>query len=178
MSWDNLSKRLIDDEGRNVVKDDAGKGLGRYGILQSTYTSLGYPGANKHGFSWPESVENLTEELAKVFYYYEFYTKSGADKIKDEQLAFVLLSLSVNTGIGRPLRWLQSLVDYNGSPLVRDGVFGTKTEYAINNYSFGFPTLVKFFKQKAETYYRALVKDNPSLYTKYLDGWLKRLEKM
>lgn len=171
-NWETSIKRLLEEEGGFAAQDNK-NGAVNFGITQKTYNSLKYPGSSKHNFSWPEEVKDLTIPLAKVFYYHEFWLPSGASKIISDRLAFTLFTLSVNIGLGRPTRWLQYLVG-----TTPDGVFGPKTESAVNSYPYGEDTLLKYFKKKAETYYRTLAHDNPQWYADDLSGWLKRLEKL
>jgi len=60
-------KFVLGKEGSRLVKEDAGKGASRYGILQSTARTFGYKG----------SIRNITKEQVEDIYH-KLWERSGA----------------------------------------------------------------------------------------------------
>lgn len=60
------------------------------------------------------NINNITKDQASKIYYDEYWKKSGADKIKDKDLAYVHFDATVNHGLGNSRKFLeQSGGDFN-----------------------------------------------------------------
>lgn len=117
--------RVLDDEG-GFTKDPAdngnwtgGKqGVGllkgtKFGIAANTYPTL--------------DIANLTREEAVAIYRRDWWNALRADQMPP-MVAAMLLSVAVNTGLGRAARWLQKAV---GVPA--DGKIGPVTLGAVQS---------------------------------------------
>ena len=120
-------------------KNDKG-GETNYGITQKTYNLY----IKKQNFQ-NKTVKQITKEEAISIYYQEYWLLSGASKIFDFKLAYLLFDSCVNHGVS----------------------IGKKL-YKNANADFE-----KFIDLRRERYY-AIVKNNPTQKI-FLKGWLNRL---
>lgn len=111
-----------------------------YGITQKTYSTY----LKKQNFQ-NKTVKNITKEEAISIYYQEYWLLSGANKIIDFKLAYLLFDACVNHGLGCG-----------------------KSLYKNSNGDFQ-----KFIDLRREKYF-AIVKNNPKQKI-FLNGWLNRL---
>ncbi len=117
-------------------------GKTKYGITEPT---LNYYKSKYRKFD-NTNIHNLTKEQAAQIYYDEYWKKSGADKIKDKDLAYVHFDATVNHGLGNSRRFLeQSGGDFD-----------------------------KYIEIKRK-FYGDIVKNRPSQ-EKFYKGWMNRLD--
>ena len=135
---------LFDREGdySNHALDKGGKT--KYGITKDTLEY--YQGKyNKFGNT---NIHNLTKDQAAQIYYDEYWKKSGADKIKDKDLAYVHFDATVNHGLKNSRKFLEQ----------SGGDFDKYIEIRRN-------------------FYKAIVKNNPKQDV-FLKGWMNRLDEI
>ena len=109
-------------------------------------------------------------EKVKIFYKKEFWDKMRLDEVDSELKACELFVFGVNVDTVPAVRVLQKLLG-----VVVDGIMGTLTLKALNNYdeqSFDVD-----FDRAEIAYYRILVKAKPE-YHIYERGWINRARKI
>ncbi len=139
-------------------KTDRG-GLTKYGICTRDYPD--------------EDVSNLTPERAEFLITRDFWTPLRLAEIASQEVANEILEMAVNIGGGRAARIVQkALAEFRLYPPSADGIIGSKTIAAINN--FRYPgALVRMIDALQICYYSDLVKSNPSQFGNYV-GWVNR----
>ncbi len=93
-------------------------------------------------------IKNITKDQAMRIYYDEYWKKSGADKIKDKDLAYVHFDATVNHGLGNSRRFLKE----SGGD---------------------FDKYIEIRKK----YYNDIVKNKPEQ-ERHIRGWLNRLDEI
>ncbi|MBQ8886268.1 MAG: hypothetical protein IJY61_01025 [Candidatus Gastranaerophilales bacterium] len=111
-----------------------------YGIAQKTYSAY----LKKQNLQ-NKTVKTITKEEATKIYYEEYWLLSGANKINDFKLAYLLFDSSVNHGVST-----------------------AKKMYKNSQSDFD-----KFINLRREKYL-LIVKNNPTQ-KNFLKGWLNRL---
>jgi len=117
--------------------------------------------------------------LVEDFYKEHFWDVFRGDYITSQKLANVIYDCAVNSGITRPIKWLQaSLNDIVNSKLSVDGKYGNNT-HNIVLMALQTPEnevlLVKDINRQRRNFYNDIVRRNPSQ-KKFLKGWLRRVE--
>ena len=126
----------------NHALDKGGKT--KYGVTDNTLrqykdTHKNFPNIN---------IKDLTKEQAAQIYYDEYWKKSGADKIKDKNLAYLHFDATVNHGLKNSRKFLeQSGGDFD-----------------------------KYIEIRRK-FYKAIVKNNPKQDVFY-NGWMNRLDEI
>jgi lysozyme family protein len=127
--------RVLEDEGgfTNNPKDPGnwtggrvgnGKLLGtKFGIAANTYPNVDIP--------------NLTREQAKAIYRRDWWDKLRLDRMPP-MVAAMLLSVAINTGIGRASRWLQAAVGAKVDGQVGPATIGAVQATDPNDIGFLF----------------------------------------
>ncbi len=126
----------------NHALDKGGKT--KYGITEGTLKNY----RDNYGKFKDANIHNLTKEQAAQIYYDEYWKKSGADKIKDKDLAYVHFDATVNHGLGNSKKFLEQ----------SGGDFDKYIEIRRN-------------------FYKAIVKNNPKQDV-FLKGWMNRLDEI
>lgn len=126
----------------NHALDKGGKT--KYGITDNTLRLY----KDKHKNFPNINIHNLTKEQAAQIYYDEYWVKSGANKIKDKDLAYVHFDATVNHGLGNSKKFLEQ----------SGGDFDKYIEIRRN-------------------FYKAIVKNNPKQDVFY-KGWMNRLDEI
>lgn len=103
-------------------------------------------GISKRAFPYID-IKNLDLETAKGLYKTSYWDKTGCDHL-EPKLAVSVMDAAVNCGVGRVSKWLRE--DFN--------VKGLSLEE---------------FNARREHYYRVEIRE--SLRSRYLKGWLNRL---
>lgn len=111
-----------------------------YGITQKTYNAY----LKKQNFQ-NKTVKDITKKEATKIYYEEYWLLSGAYKINDFKLAYLLFDSSVNHGVRTAKKLYQ-------------------------NSQANFDKFINLRREK----YLLIVKNNPSQKI-FLKGWLNRL---
>ncbi len=95
--------RMFGAEGEysNHKNDKGGETM--YGVTKDTLSDY----KKKHPEFKNVNINNITKEQASRIYYDEYWKKSGADKIKDKNLAYVHFDATVNHGIGNSRKFLE-----------------------------------------------------------------------
>ena len=117
--------------------------------------------------------DSWLQERVRDFYIANFWTQSYT-LIEDQELVDWMFSLAVNTGMSPngkslPHKWVQQAL----GGIVADGIIGPVTRKAIKD-TFDVKVLLEGAKAYARTFYRDLVKRDPSKKC-YLKGWLRRV---
>jgi len=119
-------------------------GKTKYGITEPT---LNYYKSKYKKFD-NTNIRNLTKEQAAQIYYDEYWAKSGANKIKDKDLAYAHFDATVNHGLANSRKFLEQ----------SGGDFDKYIEIRRN-------------------FYKAIVKNNPKQDVFY-NGWMNRLDEI
>lgn len=153
---------VLNNESGTPIENDNNRGLSVWGITWITAKPL-QP-------DWTESIlRGLTRGQAGTFYYRHFWLPSNVGLIDDQALTNKVLDLCVNLGQGTAIKLLQKAVG-----VTADGVIGPATAKAIN--SMDPAQALAWYRDRVKGYYKNLVASIPAL-SKYLDGWLDRLER-
>jgi lysozyme family protein len=152
-------KQVLANEGGYVNDPADPGGETKFGITKKSYPTL--------------DIKQLTEQQASNIYYLDYWNPLY-DLIESNKLSYRLFDVGINIGKKKAVEILQTLLVEHGAQITVDGKFGQKTLDACNaNSVLIYPLYVK----KLEEYYKGLTIKNPNL-TKFLNGWLKRLNKM
>jgi len=133
-------------------------GFTKYGISQKAYPNL--------------DIKNLTIQDAKKIYKTDYWDRIKGDQIANQNLAAVLFDYAVNAGTGQAAKDLQRIINNQGQNISIDGAIGPQTLAAINKLNGD--SLANFLSARRIDFYKNLATQNPALYAKYLNGWLKR----
>lgn len=148
---------LIKLEGGYVNdKNDKG-GKTKYGITEDVWKRFG--DASK-------SIQDITIDDAEKITKSQYWDKVKGDDIISQSVAEVIADWAYNSGVSTALKYAQRIVNVED-----DGKIGPKTLQAINK--FNSKELFEQLKSKRESFYRAIVFNNPSQ-SKFLKGWLNR----
>ena len=93
-------------------------------------------------------IKKITKDQASRIYYDEYWKKSGADKIKDKDLAYVHFDATVNHGLGNSRRFLKESGE-------------------------NFDKYIEIRKK----YYNDIVKNKPEQ-ERHIKGWMNRLNEI
>ena len=100
--FNKMMKHIYKTEGGFVDnKNDLG-GRTNKGITQKTFDAY-----NKKMNRPLKDVKDITFDEADEIYYKEYYKASGADKIKDKNLAYLHYDAAINHGVGRAKQFLE-----------------------------------------------------------------------
>ena len=146
----------------NVTGDKGGDT--NSGITQSGFDAF----CQKKGLV-THSVETLTEDEKQAVYLDIWY--SSFSSFMDWPLDIVNFDLAINGGIHKASTLLQTVI----GGLVVDGMIGPKTLQAVR-LSDPQRLADRLLDARAE-WYKAIVVHDPSQ-SKFLDGWLARVEKL
>lgn len=100
-----------------------GGGLTRFGITQSAHPEL-----NSTFWTTMSGADAL--ETAKQVYKKDYWNPIQGDNLPSDDLASVLMDFSVNSGVRRAVKTLQTILQ-----IPKDGILGPGTLNAVNNYS-------------------------------------------
>lgn len=158
--------------------DDRG-GATNLGITQSTLDR-----ARKQMPDLPESVRDLTRELAAEIYRVLYWEASKADMMP-YPLSTLHFDAAVNHGVGGAAKLLQRTINNYAAKAgldVRvevDGAVGPKTLSALCqclDLTGNVSLICEIYCNQREAYYKSIVENNPSQ-SVFLKGWLNRLER-
>ncbi len=151
-------------------KDDAG-GETVYGITRKNFPKLKVWASldklngvvAKRGYKIPQDE---MEEIENV-YFKNFYQKANIEAFEDSALAMQIFDFSINSGISRAVKTLQSMMH-----ITVDGICGMQTVTTAN---------IRHAKSVREDYRKARIAYYNGISTKgnnkkYLKGWIKRAE--
>lgn len=158
--------QTLEFEGGYTV--DSG-GPTNYGVRQDMYDA--YAKKNKIA---SKSVKELKYGEVKDFYKKNYWEDPKINLLPRE-IASSVFDYGVNAGQSKAIMSVQGIVGTKP-----DGVIGPKTIKAINKYveANGVETLHKKILDDRVQHYNNLVMSNPQKYTRYLAGWLNRVNKI
>ena len=154
---------LLKHEG-GYAPSDNNRGSVRYGWTEKSLRDLGLP----------DRPETLTRERAMTLYCVWFWHRSRCDEIRDQRLATLYFSMTVNSGPDPAARCLQMALRDLGAEVVVDGIVGRKTLKAVNEADAA--ALIERYKAHLLARYARLAHEKPELYADDLPGWKARLE--
>jgi lysozyme family protein len=148
---------LIKHEGGFVICKRRGET--KFGITERTYPHL--------------NIRELTIEDARYIYHKDWWVKNSYNQIPYASLATRIFDFSVHAGADRSHSILQLALNNMGHPVTIDGKIGEETLRAIRHSD---PILlVRMFIEAIRKFYYDLAANHPQQ-SKYLKGWLRRLE--
>ena len=164
-NFDRIIPMLLAAEGGAKITEDPADpgGLTKYGISQRAYPN--------------QNISDLTEERAKELYKRDYWDKVNGDLIPDDRLAYFVLDMAVNMGVGVACHELQAAINRlseSGKKIAEDGRIGGETLRALNLILPGGPAAVlrSMLRARIERYGR-IVAGKPTS-AKYLLGWIRR----
>lgn len=137
-----------------------------------------------------DNLKDLSSDQAKLIYKEMYWDKIDADNIKDGDLRYLMFDFYVNAG-GNAIKVLQKTLNDSGYSLDVDGVMGTNTLNAINNYPDQI-NLYNNFRTNRQDYYNNITLKSVKRYLenhpnatdyeltqntlkKYINGWTNRV---
>jgi len=160
---DDAIQKTLDNEGKDLVENDDGRGPSKWGITWKT----------AQVFFTQDDIRNLTREQAAAWYRANIWDHYQLDRILDCGVASKVFDLAVNIGPGTAFGQLQRCLNaFMGANLTVDGILGPATISEINTADPNL--LLADYKQTVLLYYDLLVRKNPALASD-LPGWTARL---
>ncbi len=104
--FNKITKHIYNTEGGFVDDPDDRGGRTNKGVTQRAFDAYN----KKHGLPLKD-VKDITEEEATEFYKKEYWEASGADKIKDKNLAYMHYDAAINHGVGTAKKFLRRSED-------------------------------------------------------------------
>lgn len=157
-------------------------GLTNFGIRQVTLD-----GWRKYHPDFPASVRNLTVPHARAIYERQYWQAAGCD-FMPWPLSLAVFDMSVNSGPGRSVEYLQRALNSFGATLKLDGGFGPVTKAALDwVLSARGPVQVGLAHVAwRREFIKAIVYGNPELGFKdgnpsqirFFKGWNNRLDRL
>jgi len=145
-------------------------GLTNKGITFETYTALAQ---RVLGIAPTQAnFKAMTKEQASLFVKYFFDIATGGNKVRSEQIAFILTNWHWGSGKGGLISFQKMLNQKFGAGLTEDGVIGPKTVAVINNLVSS--RLYKEAIAWRANFFKTIAKNDPSQ-NRFLQGWLNRL---
>ena len=159
---------ILSKEGGYVNdKDDSG-GATNFGITLATWRKVGYD-KNGDGVINEKDIKLLTEDDFHRVFKRNYWDACKADQIKDQSVANLLVDFAYNSGVTRVSKFIQKIVG-----VTVDGIIGSKTIQAINNYPRGQRQLFAALRQRRINYLNGIVIANPTQ-KKFYNGWMNRV---
>ena len=151
--FSDIIKGVFVSEGGYVNDPDDLGGETRYGISKRAFPN--------------EDIKHLSKERATELYR-QLWEKKGYDKLENKAVAAQMFDMGINAGDSRAIKMAQRLLGVKA-----DGVMGPVTLAALNDAGDEF---VDAYKGARADYYRRISKYRNN--KKYLNGWLKRIERV
>jgi lysozyme family protein len=157
-------------------------GLTNFGIRQATLD-----GWRKYHPDFPTSVRSLTIPQVKAIYERQYWQAAGCE-LMPWPLSLAVFDMSVNSGPGRSVEYLQRALNSFGATLATDGGFGPLTQAALKWILSGtgpVPIGLRHIAWRRE-FIKAIVYGNPALgfehgdptQVRFLRGWNNRLDRL
>lgn len=123
---------------------------------------------SQNGIVSKRSYVPTDDEMDEIVRLYKknYWDKLKCDIITDNRVAHYLFDYSVNCGVTKAAKGIQSILR-----ITVDGVIGNQTVNAINKTNS--KQLLNALMEERGNYYNKLVSKNPSQ-KKHIKGWLKR----
>lgn len=152
-------------EGGYVNNPSDRGGETNFGITKKVARENGYKG----------DMRDLTEDKAKEIYKKAFWDKYRVYMIEDEDITTELFEEIINMGPYTPIRNLQEIyVKLSGNKISIDGIMGSETSGAINNYRYKEDILLWMNILQGKKYWNITENDESQL--EFLRGWGKRVK--
>ncbi len=113
-------------------------------------------------------IKALAIKNAEDAYYIYFWLPLKLDQLKNDELALQVFDFAINAGKRTAILALQLV-----SGCKQDGLIGHQTIDAANTF---IDNIAERYKKERVFYYKDLALKKPA-FTKYLKGWLNRVEK-
>jgi lysozyme family protein len=179
-SFQEVFDMVIGHEGYYAnVKGDRGaetyKGISRkYWPLWEGWEIIDRYKKNKGRINHNEKIDSEElEDLVESFYFCNYWVKIKGNRINSKEIAANLFDMYINAG-SVAIRLMQRAIRRFAIDIEVDGKIGPKTLEAIN--SIPAKRLNGKFNEHRRLYYLEIVSNDESQ-MKFLDGWLKRVEK-
>ena len=157
--FDKALPYILKNEGGFVLDNG---GPTNFGITLST--------AQRYGVGNEEELKNISMEKVAEIYRDGYWFCDG---INNQRVATKVFDMAVNMGERTAILLLQSALSPN--VVVRDGVYGPRTEAAVNEQPED--TLLDRLAHICEDHYQRIVAANPKLQI-YLNGWINRARRL
>lgn len=166
-SFENAIDLILRLEGGYVDHPLDRGGPTNYGISLQTLT------AHRGHIASSQDVRDLSRAEAAEIYLAQFWNPLRLGRIQNKKVALVVFSHVIHTGPQSAIKALQKTLNLHfGNILFIDGVFGTRTEIALNSVA-DHDKLCRKLLQTIQTYYVEICESNKGQ-TVFLKGWLNR----
>lgn len=156
---------LIKHEGGYVNDPNDKGGATNLGITLAVWVANGYD-KDRDGDIDKDDVRLINQEDAYFIAKKLYWDPVKGDLINNQVIAEFIFDWAYNSGTKNVIRKVQQLIGVKD-----DGIIGPRTIAAIN--SANQKELFDRLKARRESFYRAIVRKNPSQ-QKFLKGWLNR----
>lgn len=119
-------------------------------------------------------LREIYDDIA-VFWHMENAAKMGLNHFPDDKTALTYFSLRTNSIEGAGLSLQRAINEMSDTYLKVDGVVGKQTLAAVSKIKDA-NKLNELILMNMQDYYNALIKAKPAKYSRYADGWTKRLK--
>lgn len=179
---DKALRFVLNSEGG--VSDDP---LDRGGLTNRGITQGTLDGWRKFHPDFPPCVGDLTDPHVRAIYERQYWQAAGCD-FMPWPLSLSVFDMSVHSGHGRSVEYLQRALNTFGAVLVLDGGFGPKTHAALGAVLIrvGPVNMALSHIDLRRCFLRAIVYGNPALgfkegnpsQARFLRGWMNRLKRL
>lgn len=121
--FNTIVERVLKNEGGLVDDPRDPGGLTNWGISLASYPQLGEDG-----------IRALTKDQAKTIYRADFWDPLLLDHVADQELAYQIMDMGVNAGVGMVTTMVQATINVlgMGPDVAVDGRMGPETLAAVN----------------------------------------------
>lgn len=164
MNFEPAFQHILKVEGKEYTDHplDSG-GPTKFGITLKSYRAMNQKADE-------DTIKNLTEYDAKVFYLEQFWKPLQCDRIVDDKLRMILFDQAVNRGVFRVVKSVQTILG-----IKVDGILGGQTISELNFRNSKELGLKILFD--AQKHYVDICKANPTQIV-FLNGWLNRINSL
>ncbi|MEN6533981.1 MAG: glycosyl hydrolase 108 family protein [Bryobacteraceae bacterium] len=128
--------------------------------------------AQKHGIMTKDALKAITPTQVESIYRSDYWRFDGID---DQRVATKIFDMAVNFGPKAAISMVQDALNDIGAYLNPDGVYGPKTEAAIN--AVHPIEMLTMLRNESEYRYRSIVASRPES-AQFLPGWLRRAQEI
>lgn len=165
----------------------ANEPLDRGGPTNLGITQRTLDGWRRYHPEFPASVRDLTADHARAIYDRQYWQPAGCD-FMPWPLSLAVFDMSVHSGPGRSVEYLQRALNDFGAQLEADGGFGPKTQAALGEVlaRVGAVAVALRHIDLRRSFLRAIVYGNTALgfkdgnpsQARFLRGWMNRLKRL
>jgi len=171
--FDKLTDEILVSEGGYVNNKNDSGGETNMGITIGTFKRYAEKLFNTKPTS--SNLKKLTQEQAKMIYKEAYWKEIQADKIDNENIAYIFYDFSINSGNKTAITYVQKALNGIGIKTKENGKIGKQMLDSINNADSY--KLFNEIKKTRMSYYDQIIKNNPK--NKVFEvGWKKRIEKI